>query len=51
MNKVKYRKREMIYAAFVLPALLIFIIFFFYPVCSTLVLAFTDKKTMSPEMH
>lgn len=51
MNKVTYRKREMIYAAFVLPALLIFIIFFFYPVCSTLVLAFTDKKTMSPEMH
>jgi ABC-type sugar transport system permease subunit len=49
--KIKSGKRELTYVMFILPAFLLFVVFFFYPVISTLVLAFTDKETMIPEFH
>ena len=49
-KNTRYVKRELTYGLFILPALLIFVIFFFYPVCSTLVLAFTNKETTVPGM-
>lgn len=43
MNK-KYRKREIQYGLFVLPAFIIFLIFFFFPVLQTLGYSVTDRK-------
>ena len=43
MNK-KYRKREIQYGLFVLPAFIIFLIFFFLPVLQTLGYSVTDRK-------
>ena len=43
MNK-KYRKREIQYGLFVLPACIIFLIFFFLPVLQTLGYSVTDRK-------
>lgn len=50
MKQKKYIKREMIYALFILPAFLVFFVFFLYPVLSTLVYSFTDKKTIGEGM-
>jgi ABC-type sugar transport systems, permease components len=47
----KYIKRELKYALFILPAMLIFLIFFLYPVLSTLVYSFTDKETIGSTMN
>lgn len=44
----KYRKRELQYALFVLPAFIIFFVFFFFPVIQTLGYSVTNRK-MIPE--